>query len=46
MDKTHHTTTVSRNVGSTLRLRINGPWRIHFEFADGNAHEVNIVDPH
>jgi toxin HigB-1 len=27
-------------------IDINGPWRIHFRFHDGNAHEVHIADPH
>ena len=27
-------------------LTINGPWRMVFRFADGNAHDVEIVDYH
>jgi proteic killer suppression protein len=27
-------------------IRINDQWRICFEFRDGNAHEVEIVDYH
>lgn len=27
-------------------IRINGQWRIVFRWADGNAHEVTIVDYH
>lgn len=27
-------------------ININGPWRIHFQFHDGNAYEVHIADPH
>jgi toxin HigB-1 len=27
-------------------IDINGPWRIHFKFHDGHAHEVHITDPH
>jgi len=29
-----------------LAMTINGPWRICFRFADGNAWEVEIVDYH
>jgi proteic killer suppression protein len=25
---------------------LNGPWRIHFRFKDGDAYDVHIVDPH
>jgi toxin HigB-1 len=25
-------------------ITVNGPWRICFRFADGHAHEVEIVD--
>lgn len=27
-------------------INVNGPWRIVFEFRDGNAYEVEIVDYH
>ncbi len=27
-------------------MTVNGPWRICFRFADGNAHDVEIVDYH
>jgi proteic killer suppression protein len=27
-------------------ITINGPWRICFRFADGDAHDVEIVDYH
>jgi proteic killer suppression protein len=27
-------------------IDINGLWRIHFLFKDGNAYEVRITDPH
>ena len=27
-------------------MRINGPWRLVFEFKDGDAHNVEIVDYH
>ncbi len=27
-------------------MRINGPWRICFQFRDGNAYDVEIVDFH
>jgi proteic killer suppression protein len=27
-------------------IRVNGPWRIVFQFRDGNAYEVEIVDYH
>jgi proteic killer suppression protein len=27
-------------------LTINGPWRLVFRFADGDAHDVEIVDYH
>ena len=27
-------------------MTINGPWRLVFRFADGNAHDVEIVDYH
>jgi toxin HigB-1 len=27
-------------------MAVNGPWRICFEFRDGDAHEVEIVDYH
>jgi proteic killer suppression protein len=27
-------------------VRVNGPWRIVFRFADGDAFEVEIVDYH
>jgi toxin HigB-1 len=27
-------------------IDINGLWRIHFLFKDGNAYEVRIADPH
>ena len=25
---------------------VNGLWRIHFRFKDGDAHELHILDPH
>ena len=25
---------------------VNGPWRIHFRFKEGNADDLNILDPH
>lgn len=27
-------------------ISVNGPWRICFRFADGNAYDVEIVDYH
>jgi toxin HigB-1 len=27
-------------------IRVNGPWRIVFQFKDGNAYQVEIVDYH
>lgn len=27
-------------------MRVNGPWRICFQFRNGNAYEVEIVDYH
>lgn len=27
-------------------ITVNGPWRIIFQFRDGNAHNVSIVDYH
>jgi proteic killer suppression protein len=27
-------------------IDIKAGWRIHFRFADGNAHDVEILDPH
>ena len=27
-------------------VTVNGPWRICFRFADGHAHDVEIVDYH
>ncbi len=27
-------------------MTVNGPWRICFEFRDGDAHDVEIVDYH
>lgn len=27
-------------------VTVNGPWRICFRFADGDAHDVEIVDYH
>jgi toxin HigB-1 len=27
-------------------MTINGPWRLVFRFADGDAHDVEIVDYH
>ena len=27
-------------------MTINGPWRLCFRFADGDAHDVEIVDYH
>jgi proteic killer suppression protein len=27
-------------------MTVNGPWRICFEFRDGDAYEVEIVDYH
>jgi len=27
-------------------ITVNGPWRICFRFADGHAHDVEIVDYH
>jgi proteic killer suppression protein len=27
-------------------ISINGPWRICFRFADGDAHDVEVVDYH
>ncbi|MBF0270068.1 MAG: type II toxin-antitoxin system RelE/ParE family toxin [Alphaproteobacteria bacterium] len=31
---------------SQWAMTVNGPWRICFEFKDGDAHEVEIVDYH
>ena len=25
---------------------VNGAWRIHFRFKDGDAHDLHILDPH
>ena len=25
---------------------VNGPWRIHFRFYEGNVYDLHIVDPH
>jgi proteic killer suppression protein len=25
---------------------VNGPWRIHFRFKDGDAYDLHILDPH
>jgi proteic killer suppression protein len=25
---------------------VNGPWRIHFRFNEGNAYDLHITDPH
>ena len=27
-------------------MTVNGPWRICFEFHEGDAHDVEIVDYH
>ncbi len=27
-------------------IDVNGPWRIIFKFQDGDAYEVQIIDPH
>jgi proteic killer suppression protein len=27
-------------------IKVNGPWRICFEFRDGDAYEVEIIDYH
>jgi proteic killer suppression protein len=27
-------------------MTVNGPWRICFRFADGDAHDVEVVDYH
>jgi toxin HigB-1 len=27
-------------------INVNGPWRIVFQFKDGNAYDVEIVDYH
>ena len=27
-------------------ITVNGPWRICFRFADGHAHDVEIIDYH
>ena len=27
-------------------MTVNGPWRICFEFREGDAHDVEIVDYH
>ncbi len=32
--------------GGFPALTINGPWRLVFRFADGDAHDVEIVDYH
>lgn len=34
------------NLRGYWAMRINGPWRIIFKFADGFADEVEIVDYH
>jgi proteic killer suppression protein len=34
------------NRKSQWAMTVNGPWRISFEFRDGDAYEVEIVDYH
>jgi toxin HigB-1 len=34
------------NLRKYWSIDINGPWRILFEFRDGHAYEVHIIDPH
>lgn len=34
------------NLRGYWSIDVNGPWRILFRFANGNAHEVHIHDPH
>lgn len=38
--------TLKGNRKGFMSIRINNQWRICFEFADGNAYEVEIVDYH
>ena len=37
---------LSRNRKRSWAMIVNGPWRICFRFADGHAHDVEIVDYH
>ena len=34
------------NLRGYWSIDVNGPWRILFRFANGNAHEVHIHDSH
>ena len=34
------------NLAGYWAMSINGPWRLCFQFRDGNAHNVMIVDYH
>ena len=34
------------NLRNFWSIDVNGRWRILFRFQDGDAHEVNIADPH
>jgi proteic killer suppression protein len=34
------------NLAGSFSIRINQQWRICFEWRDGNAHDVRIVDYH
>ena len=37
---------LSGNLQDYWSIDINGPWRILFQFIDGDAHQVHIVDTH
>jgi proteic killer suppression protein len=34
------------NLSEFWSINVNGPWRILFQFKEGNAYEVHITDPH
>jgi proteic killer suppression protein len=37
---------LSGNLAGFWSIDINGPWRLVFQFQDGDAFEVMIIDPH